>query len=290
MSAAFDYRLAVRGTSTYVRERAGAVSDAGAPDVPTVLLLPGGALDTVDLTWAPVLDGLPTGWRLVLPELPGYGLSTRLRAPTTAAYVRWLDELVDVLGLDRFVLAGSSKGGAVALAYALRRPDRLSGLVLSAPYGVQARVPFHALAWRLARLPRAAALARHVLRRPAALAFFFRVVALGRASSLTPDLLHDAYAGLLPPDALEVFVDWLRHELRPEGCRTNLAPRLADLAVPLLWLHGRRDRTTPFARAEAVAPPGTLVPFNAGHLPPRECPEAALRAVQAFVEAVSGGA
>ena len=46
------------------------------------------------------------------------------------AFVRDLEAVVDTLGLDRFALMGSSKGGPTAMAYAARHPERVSHLVL----------------------------------------------------------------------------------------------------------------------------------------------------------------
>src|SRR5437763_13645913 len=46
------------------------------------------------------------------------------------AFVRDLEAVVDSLGLDRFALMGSSKGGPTAMAYAARHPERVSHLVL----------------------------------------------------------------------------------------------------------------------------------------------------------------
>ncbi|HKE52636.1 MAG TPA: alpha/beta hydrolase, partial [Actinomycetes bacterium] len=45
----------------------------------------------------------------------------------------WVDDLetvVDAVGLDRFPLFGISQGGPVAIAYAVRHPERVSHLVL----------------------------------------------------------------------------------------------------------------------------------------------------------------
>lgn len=42
-----------------------------------------------------------------------------------------LAALVDKLGLDRFVLIGTSMGGIIAMAYAAQHPERLRGLVIN---------------------------------------------------------------------------------------------------------------------------------------------------------------
>jgi pimeloyl-ACP methyl ester carboxylesterase len=50
------------------------------------------------------------------------------------AWVEDLEMVVDTLGLDRFPLVGLSQGGAVAIAYAVRHPERVSHLVLVGAY------------------------------------------------------------------------------------------------------------------------------------------------------------
>jgi len=67
----------------------------------------------------------------------GCGLSD-LSPPTNSfeAWVSDLEAVVDCLGLRRFPLLGMSQGGAVAIAYAVRHPEKVSHLVL---YGAYAR-------------------------------------------------------------------------------------------------------------------------------------------------------
>jgi pimeloyl-ACP methyl ester carboxylesterase/DNA-binding SARP family transcriptional activator len=49
-------------------------------------------------------------------------------------FVRDLEAVVDALGLGRFPLIGSSKGGPTAIAYAARHPERVSHLILLGTY------------------------------------------------------------------------------------------------------------------------------------------------------------
>ena len=50
------------------------------------------------------------------------------------AWVEDLEVVVDTVGLDRFPLVGVSQGGAVAIAYAVRHPERVRRLVLVGAY------------------------------------------------------------------------------------------------------------------------------------------------------------
>jgi DNA-binding winged helix-turn-helix (wHTH) protein/pimeloyl-ACP methyl ester carboxylesterase len=50
------------------------------------------------------------------------------------AWVHDLETVVDAAGVDRFALMGISQGGPVAIAYAVRHPDRVSHLILFGTY------------------------------------------------------------------------------------------------------------------------------------------------------------
>jgi pimeloyl-ACP methyl ester carboxylesterase len=50
------------------------------------------------------------------------------------AFVEDLEAVADRLGLDRFPLLGISQGCAVSIEYAVRHPERVSGLVLISGY------------------------------------------------------------------------------------------------------------------------------------------------------------
>jgi pimeloyl-ACP methyl ester carboxylesterase len=70
--------------------------------------------------------------RLIRPDLRGNGRSGRLAGPIGTVLDRQCDDLaalLDHLELDRAVMLGVSYGGAVALRFALRHPDRSAGLV-----------------------------------------------------------------------------------------------------------------------------------------------------------------
>ncbi|WP_167759408.1 alpha/beta fold hydrolase [Mycobacterium sp. PS03-16] len=65
----------------------------------------------------------------------GCGLSDwEVSDVTFDAWVADLESVVEALGLERFPLLGVSQGGAVAVAYAARHPDRVSRLVLCGAY------------------------------------------------------------------------------------------------------------------------------------------------------------
>ncbi len=89
------------------------------------------------VAWQPWLEALSSRYTLVRYDPRGCGLSDRnVDNLSFEFWVRDFEVLVDTLKLDRFSLIGICQGGAVAIAYAGRKPDRISNLVL---YGTYAR-------------------------------------------------------------------------------------------------------------------------------------------------------
>ena len=79
------------------------------------------------------------GYRTIVPDLLGYGLSSKPDIPQYDLdfFVAGVKGMVDALGLKNITLLGNSLGGAVALGYALAYPDEVSRLILMAPGGVE---------------------------------------------------------------------------------------------------------------------------------------------------------
>jgi DNA-binding winged helix-turn-helix (wHTH) protein/pimeloyl-ACP methyl ester carboxylesterase len=69
--------------------------------------------------------------RLVRYDERGNGMSERdVDDVSFDTWVRDLETVVDAAGLDRFPLLGISRGGSIAIAYAVRHPERVTHLVL----------------------------------------------------------------------------------------------------------------------------------------------------------------
>lgn len=85
--------------------------------------------------WRHWLRELSRDRTLVRYDERGSGLSDReVEDLSFDAWVRDLETVVDAAGLERFPLLGVSQGCAVAIAYAVRHPERVSGLVLYGGY------------------------------------------------------------------------------------------------------------------------------------------------------------
>jgi pimeloyl-ACP methyl ester carboxylesterase len=110
------------GASIYYR-------DIGAGDDVVVLLH--GFPETGD-TFAPVIADLSRRFRLIVPDLRGFGQSP----PTPSGYDKRtvaadIRDLLDRIGIDRVHLVGHDLGARVAFAFALQFPHRLKTLTVA---------------------------------------------------------------------------------------------------------------------------------------------------------------
>ncbi|MBI5575039.1 MAG: alpha/beta fold hydrolase [Deltaproteobacteria bacterium] len=82
-------------------------------------------------TWRDQWAGLKGIARLVIPDLPGHSESLGAPKETVEEYSAWFAEFLKEAGLGKFILAGHSMGGAIALQAALDRIKGLQALILA---------------------------------------------------------------------------------------------------------------------------------------------------------------
>ncbi|MCU7646893.1 alpha/beta fold hydrolase [Pseudomonas piscis] len=193
---------------------------SGPEDAPPVLLLHGSQSNSA--SWMRQVECWARTFRLYAVDLPGEaGLSAAVRPVLDSdAHARWLEQVLDGLGLARASLVGVSLGGWVALDFALRRPRRVAALALLGPSGIGRQKAFllRAAPWLL----------------------------LGRwGRRRVRDMVLGPLPRQLPPaeQALMRLIEVIDRHFLPRLARI---PRFSDaqlqgLAIPLLVILGGRD-------------------------------------------------
>lgn len=115
------------------------VLTAGEDGPPVVLVHGSGPGVTAYANWRLTIPALAERFRVVAPDMIGFGFTERPDPPMVCHTDRWVDHLVgllDALDLTSASLVGNSFGGAIALRLAARHPDRVNRLVLMGSVGV----------------------------------------------------------------------------------------------------------------------------------------------------------
>lgn len=198
---------------------------------------------------------------LVRYDERGCGLSDR-KYPTLSLE-NWVDDLEAVVaaaGVDRFSLFGASGGGPVAIAYAVRHPDRVTGLVL---YGTYAK-------GRVSRDPTPEA------REEAEMLVSLTRLGWGKSNPA----FRRVFTTLFIPGGSDTQIAWF-DELQQASCSGEHAARaravryavdVSDLAraitVPTLVLHARHDAVVAFDEGRNLAsliPGAKFVPLDSAN-------------------------
>lgn len=120
--------------ATNYHERGEAQSGA----CPAILIHGSGPGVSAWANWRLNIDALADGRRVLAPDMAGFGFSAR---PENARYgkdlwVRHLLGFMDALGIAQADIVGNSFGGGLALAFAIRYPERVRRMVLMGSVGV----------------------------------------------------------------------------------------------------------------------------------------------------------
>ncbi len=93
--------------------------------------------------WTPIARELTRHYRVIAPDLPGYGDSSRQPGAgySLDQQLARITAFAHALGLTRFHLGGNSMGGYLAAHYAVRHPAAVASLWLLAPAGVMGATP-----------------------------------------------------------------------------------------------------------------------------------------------------
>jgi proline iminopeptidase len=245
----------------------------------------------------PELDRLAEHARLVYYDQRGRGRSSgEPNDVSIDSEVEDVDRVRRASGLDTVALLGHSWGGVLAMEYAVRHPERVSHLILANT------APASAADWRALREHFARIRAPEDVERMEAI----RRSDASRAGDVEaeaeynrlhfkravrdPELVEDVVARLLAHATPErvLAAREIEERLYDETWRGDdydLVPRLVEVDLPTLVLHGRHD-FIPFPLATRIAdalPRGRAVVLDCGHFSYLEEPEAFAAHVAAFL-------
>jgi pimeloyl-ACP methyl ester carboxylesterase len=262
--------------------------DYGGPEEAPLLLMVHGLGGSV-LNWAAIAPTLAETYRVMAIDLVGFGRTQPLgRSPhindNRDLLARFIDEFIG----HPVIVVGNSMGGLLAMLLADERPSLVLGLVLvdpAVPVGPAARPdPLVTLTFGGYAVP---ALARVFMSRR-------RTLVSAEDQAMAVLRLCCVDTSRVPEHVLQQHLDLARErkdypdvdaELIVAGRslvlvlarRRWLRALMGRISVPVLLLHGSRDRLVPLAAARAVARHNPAWRFevaeNVGHVPQLEAPD-----------------
>jgi 3-oxoadipate enol-lactonase len=178
-----------------------------------------------------IVPELAKSFRVIVPELPGFGRSQAVTGGLAAVADRMADAVKDAAQGEDAIVLGNGYGGFVALQMAIRHPDIARRYILAdcgAAFSEAGREAFRNMA-AASKAKGLAAITDVAMRRLFAADF----------QAAHPDLMADRRAAFLRTDP-EVF----RAACDALAC-LDLRPELSKVKVPVLVLVGEHDEATP---------------------------------------------
>lgn len=248
---------------------------AGSDHLPPLVMLHG--LGGTKASLLPIVPRLTERFKVFVPDLPGFGASTKPRgrydAPWFAEHVSaWMDEL----GIEQAHFVGNSMGGRITQEFGLRHPDRVAAMALLCPATAFSYRP----GLRLVRLlrPEWGLAVGYLPRRRIQIAM---KTLFSKPSRIETSWFEAAADDFLrtwrSPRARMAFFASLRNIYldEPYG-ESGFFTRVAALRPPAYYVYGRRDTliSPNFARKMAKVLPDARVELweDCGHTPQLEFP------------------
>lgn len=250
---------------------------------PSLVLLHGLFMDHT--TWDPVSDTLAREYRVVAPDLPGFGQSEK---PPESRFPYGIDAFADAvvdlyagLELGRAILVGHALGGAIAITLAARHPELISRLIL---IDAQCYATKLDLGSRVALAPLIGGFAFKQLWGKSAFRAYFKESYLSRDARIPSERVDHYYDTFNTPAARASALATLR---ATRDTRSVVA-HVARVTTPTLVIWGREDSLYPAAlghRLSREIHDSGFQLLKAGHAPQEEEPRAVAEAIERFCQA-----
>lgn len=236
--------------------------------------------DTRSPVWGPWVEHLSRAFRLVRYDERGCGLSgDDARPRSLEAWLEELEAVIEATGERQVALLGTSGAAAIAIAYAVRHPERVSHLVLLGGY-------LHGALHRCATAEERAFLEAQ-----------WRLVELGwgRNDPAVREFFTSRFVPAAPPEVREGLNEQQRRscngpraaEIMRARAGLDVRPLAPRVRAPTLVLHCEGDRVAPVELGHAIAAsiPGARFESlpSSNHVPLGHEP-----AFERFCDAVSG--
>lgn len=233
------------------------------------------------------IDALGKEYFVCAPDMVGHGFTDPVPfdSPVYPHMVDHLAGLVDVLGFDRFSLAGWSLGGLVVSLLYFKMPERVKKLVLissGSTFNTEADLAVGREGNRKNVQSTFADLSVETMRKR-------HMGSVHPSASPPEEILMSHMTSYASPGVEEFYERMSKGNEDVEGVRRyRIYDRLEQIAVPTLLMAGKDDPRAVFASQEAGAkriPGARLVPFDrCGHRPFYEHPEKFNQAVLEFLK------
>ena len=242
--------------------------------------------------YEPMIPFLIDKYRVISLDLPAHGLTGAVNSDLYShnGFEKVIDEVVQLLGVDKFYFVGHSMGGMIAWRYALRHKEQLNGLIIIGSPFIANETEYEDF--------------QSVNAPPAAFKILESKLFRRALEYITPRFLvregisQTVYDQSIVTDEL---IDQFHDMILMEGTRFSIGMLVEDheedfianpydlknILVPSLILHGEEDNLVDIRFVKHFIeqiPNVRLISYpNVGHMPPMEIPALLAKDIRGFI-------
>jgi pimeloyl-ACP methyl ester carboxylesterase len=240
--------------------------------------------------WEKQIEILSQSYRVYALDLIGHGYSDRPKIDYTPdAYIHFLRDFMDAVGIEKATLIGNSMGGGIAWAMAIFYPERVEKLILinCVPADVLDRVKNESFR-TLAAIKDIPLLPYLVIgsRSKNSIKWILQEC-LYDTKLITPEVLNRQYQLSKIKGTTWALYSTFKNANRAKGLKDDLS----GIDRPTLLIWGKSDLIFPPAIGEelhqAIRGSKFQLIYESGHMPMWETPEKVNQAILAFLESSS---
>lgn len=254
----------------------------------TIVLLHGAGVDSATLSWGEVIPLLAERYRVIAPDLPGYGASERIDGKYSLPfYTEIAKGVIEAFSAAPVILCGLSLGGGITLNTALTHPGLAKILIPVDAWGLSNKLPWHRLTYWYTRSGLNDKIYNWTAT-PGLVRWSLEYNLIGDKHKITDEMVNEIVELMKSPDAGKAFSSFQKAEITPTGLTRDLSARLAEIKQPTLLIHGSDDGAVPLKDAEAasqaIADCELYVMQGCKHWPQKERPEEFANAVITYLD------
>ena len=223
-----------------------------------VLLLHGAGCDSTMLSWREVFNTFSDDYSVYAFDFLGYGNSDKAYDLTGDhffdTHIACVRSVVEHYGLSDFVLAGLSMGGAVAIGFALRFPDKIKALIPVDTWGVSEKMPFHRFSfWYVNHTDLTLTQYRWCAKYKWLARWSISYALIGNKKLITDALIHEVMQSCTGDMAGKSMLNFQRSAADKNRSKPCYLGELKNLKMPVIFIIGEKDPLVPLTDIRKAA-------------------------------------
>lgn len=209
-----------------------------------IVLLHGSGCDNAMISWSEVMQEFNDEYTIYAPDLLGDGKSDK---PTNLCgenfyniHIQSMKQLTENLGIETFILAGLSMGGAIAIGYALKYPMQIKVLFPINSWGISSTLSFHHFSYWYIHKTNMTIFQYKWLAK-----WFIGSSLIGDKNKITEKIVDEVWRVCKEESVGRSMQDYQRSSYNKKGTIPYYKNEFHKLKMPVIFINGEKDSLVP---------------------------------------------